>query len=245
MKNENSKIPPFLTKGTNPERDLVILNNMLSEYKSDVRLLKVMLMYLEGNDDAACNIVVHLPGNNSLEYSIENNVNLVGAIKAELIDVDDLIQREEKAKQITIDELNRKASMAKEPSALVDDSVTRIREYAQAPVGLQAGKKTEGNPYFNGENILVPGLIIDNSDCLPPRSDYHIVRIRMGQTNLPRFTLAFFPNQAVAHVSRRIDLGNELYDFHLKPLNEEEAKKILLNKPGETVIFFPCELPKE
>jgi hypothetical protein len=71
-----------------------INQNEINEYRDDIRMLKAMLVYLEGNERSAVEMVIHTR-DGRICHSVETNANVVTALKLELADIQALLYNAE------------------------------------------------------------------------------------------------------------------------------------------------------
>jgi hypothetical protein len=114
---------------------LVAANNEIKEYQDDIRLLKTMLNYLEGNEDSTVRIEIHLSQGGCMVYGAENNFNVVSCLKAELVDVSNLLTKAETAQK---------------------EQEERIRQQNMNQVGSSTGRTPDLNLKIVGEMINMP-----------------------------------------------------------------------------------------
>jgi hypothetical protein len=72
-----------------------INQNEINEYRDDIRMLKAMLVYLEGNEHSAVEMVIHTRNGRKMSHAVETNANMVTALKLELADIQGLLYNAE------------------------------------------------------------------------------------------------------------------------------------------------------
>jgi hypothetical protein len=79
-----------------------INQNEINEYRDDIRMLKAMLVYLEGNEHSAVEMVIHTRSGRKMHHAVETNANMVTALKLELADIQALLYNAESEQKPTV-----------------------------------------------------------------------------------------------------------------------------------------------